>query len=408
MELIDDILADWRKCQPDGVVLRASRIGDVINCVIERASEPSFPRSAKRQAYDMLRAPAHTEGALPPLVKHLRVDCAYSELQQDGRGGVSAVIHFVYFWQVLQAVYQRLRYELMREDAESPLVEELAGFRDRVLAYHAAKSLSPSCFLQELRSAKTRSQDPAAWSSLECVAENTFARDAAHGKQGPSSGAGSVRLDIVSTLLLAWLGELTEDYCRGEKHVKLKNVRDVLGCSTREANLHLGASGWDLEMALRRYYATQGPTGAALRACHLGGAWSSGSAKLRCKEHECPICVTEFLPTRDSVTTGCCYQVICMECAKQLSDEEGILLCPFCRCLEVRPAEPVSTLRDLTEGRRRPAPEGLMSEVLGEVRRFGMGVAHCLLEIDPDTDAGYAAQRAREIMAFRLSPSQLP
>lgn len=365
----------------------------------------------------MLRA--ETEGGLPPLVKHLHVDSTYYGIQQDGGPAgskISAVIHFVYFWQVIQAVFQRLRYENMREDAESPLVDEIAGFRDRLLAYHSDNTLSPACFLQELRSAQKMSQDPSAWPLLESVAERTFAKDVApgkHGKQSAPEGAGVVPLDIVSTLLLAWLGELIEDYCRGDKHTKLGAVRDVLGCSVREANLHLGSSGWDIEMALRRFYATSGPTGAALRACHLGGAWSSGSAKLRCKEHECPICITEFLPTRDSVTTGCCYQVICMACAEQLSDEGGNLLCPFCRRLEVRPAEPGSAavvggvdggVDGGASASRALDADAVMAGLLREVRRFGEGLVSSL--VDSDTDAMRPDGRAR--MAFVVPESQLP
>merc|ERR1712232_1413911 len=120
------------------------------------------------------------------------------------------------------------------------------------------------------------SADRPSWASLEDVAARTT---------GASTSAGAltlpaipcekqVPLEIVSTLLLVWLGELTEDYLRGSKSSKIQSMIDVLRCTRHNACVHLGASGWDIESALRSFYVGGAPM-ASMNACRLGGAWSS-------------------------------------------------------------------------------------------------------------------------------------
>jgi hypothetical protein len=60
-------------------------------------------------------------------------------------------------------------------------------------------------------------------------------------------------------------------------------------------------------------------------------SWSSGGAKLRRNEVECPICVVPYEQGYKPVMTQCCFQVMCSECLCRLTDSRGQLACPFCR-----------------------------------------------------------------------------
>ncbi|CAE8665772.1 unnamed protein product [Polarella glacialis] len=140
-------------------------------------------------------------------------------------------------------------------------------------------------------------------------------------------------------LLLTWLSELVEDYRRGSRSAKVYCIRDVAGCSRRDACLCLSRSGWDVEAALQSFYIGNKPKAAA--GAKLEGAlsaeseaeksWSSGGAKLRRNEVECPICVVPYEQGYKPVMTQCCFQVLCSECLCRLTDSRGQLACPFCR-----------------------------------------------------------------------------
>lgn len=290
-----------------------------------QVSEP-----ARRHAYELLR-PSTVVGGLPPLVKRLQIDGSYG----DPASGGAAVVHFACFWQALQELWRRL--DESREEADcEPLALEAAAFRGALLASSSAGSLTPAFYMEELASARKSSTDQQAWAPLEALARQTMELEE------PSAATQPLRLDVVSTLFLVWLQELAEDYCRGERAEKVRNVRDVLRCKVRDACVHLGASGWDIEAALRRAFVGSAAPLAALAAGSLGQAWSSQSAKLRSRELQCPICVRDFRPGTESLVTRCCFQVICVHCITSLTTAEGQLRCPFCRCCKVSPASPES------------------------------------------------------------------
>jgi len=290
-----------------GAVLRADRLCELVDRVAARV------------------AGTQAKGGVPLLAQCLQIDKNYG----DPAAGGAAVVHFVCFWRALDAVWQRLREG--DEDADrEPLAAEAAAFRDVLLARSSAGSLAPASFMEELTSARKVSSDQPAWAPLEAVARQTLEL------KEEAVATKPLRLDIVSTLLLVWLQEVVEDYRRGERAEKIRNVRDVLRCKVHEACEHLGASGWDIEAALRRFYIGAAPL-AARDASSLGGAWSSQSAKLRSKEVQCPICVQDFRPGTESLVTRCCFQVICVHCVASLTSAEGELRCPFCRCAKVSP-----------------------------------------------------------------------
>lgn len=334
MDVFDEILADWQYCRPDNVVLRADLLSDVIDLVAARVERSSAPRASRRYAFELLR-PSKPDGGLPLLVKHLRVDGGYRFNNTPINPGVDctgcAVVHFVCFWKALHEVWRRLRQGTDIE--EEPIAEEIVAFRDALLRNSDDSVLLPANFMTELSAAKKMSADPPAWVSLEAEATKALSREASN-KQLP--------LNIVSGLLLTWLTELTEDYLRGSRADKIQAVRDVLGCkaravTAREACMHLGASGWDIESALRSFY-IGGPPLAALKACSLGAPWSSQDAKLRSSELQCPICIADFCPSTESLVTKCCFQVVCVHCVASLTKPDGQLRCPFCRCVAESPA----------------------------------------------------------------------
>lgn len=341
MDLLDDILADWRACRPDGAVLRAERLPELLERTAERVACSEAPRAAQHRAYRLLQAPSRGQGSKkggdPRFLKQLGVDAAYRFGGRgfDAGGEGTAVAYFVRFWQAMELVWQQAGTS--DADAE-PLAAEASAFREALLSHCKAGRLTGPRLLAELRYARKLSSDEAAWAPLEAVAEQAFALPFGSGsrRQPASSLEQPLPLDVLSAILLVWLQELTEDYRRGERMRKVQAVRDVLQCSRRSACEHLGASGWDIEAALRRHY-VGGPVLVALEACNARGSWSSQSAKLRCDELQCPICVADFCPGALPVVTRCCFQVVCVHCVDALATEEGELRCPFCRRLEVRP-----------------------------------------------------------------------
>jgi hypothetical protein len=279
------------------------------------------------------------------LVRHLHVDGAYSfanDASHLDRGGSSttAVVHFMYFWKALHEVWRRLRQGEAEEEGE-PLALDMAAYRDTVLRHFEAGTLTPARLMAVTTAARKMSADRPSWASLEEVAARSTGASTSAAvltlPADPCDCEKQVPLEVVSTLTLVWLGELTEDYLRGAKASKIQAVRDVLGCKAHDACVHLGASGWDIESALRSFY-VGGPPLASLSACSLGGSWSTQSAKLRSSELQCPICVRDFCPGTESLVTRCCFQVLCIHCAASLTTNEGMLRCPFCRTDALSPS----------------------------------------------------------------------
>lgn len=343
MELLDDVLADWRSCRPEGVVLRAEHLGRVIDCVAARVQKTAAPFAARRRALELL-APADAEGGLPQLVRQLRVQGGYRHTgcALGGAAGVP-VVHFLCFWQALREVWRRLGRTSSEGTAAEPIAAELDALRDALIANWEQGALTVSVMSAKVAMARKVSADPGAWAVPEAAlahATSVAAVALPSSEQPPQAhGEELMPLDQVSTLLMMWLSELTEDYCRGSRADSIRVVRDVLGCTVRDAATHLGASGWDVEAALRRSY-VDGPALAANDAVCLNRAWSSSSAKLRASELQCPICAESFSGAAESVVTRCCFQVICEHCASFMTSEEGLLQCPFCRQAMEPPTHP--------------------------------------------------------------------
>ena len=297
MDGLDLILADWRQCRPRGAVL---------------------PLEALRHLN--LTSETHSE-----------LSASVDELEG------AEVIHFLRFWRIFDP--SNLRMALHHEVA--PLHPELRAFRDALLARIDRKGHVSSHFLVEaLQRAQRKSADGAAWRPLvevvSSVAESV----------GWWQTSIKFALDEVSTMLLPWLQELVEDYCRGSRSAKIFCVKDVAGCCCREACLYLGQNEWDVEGALKCFY--EAPKMDAKKA-----AWSSRGAKLKRNEKECPICVDSYSGSNQAIMTKCCFQVFCAKCHERLTDSTGRLSCPFCRGSDGLARDPDSPRPAVASGRFR-------------------------------------------------------
>lgn len=330
MDVLDDILVDWRACRPSGAVLQASQLGCVLDRVVARAEGSTVEGAAQRVAHELL-APDLQNGQLPCLVRKLRIDGRFRQAlaPKSSQGLVDdegAVIHFFFFWQAFREVCLRTRQVSVAD--EEPMAVEASDFRDKLLGMLESGPVAVSWLAEELASARTASADPAAWEDLEAAVAHVSVVGRCQDGKGKQSEQ-PMSLDEISTIFLMWLQELTEDYCRGERHACVRTVCDVLRCSPGKASSYLGASCWDVESALRRSYLC-GPELTVLAACH-GPAWSSKSARLSSMETQCPICAEDLSMDMKPAVTPCCYQLLCVRCATWLSNDIGELHCPFCR-----------------------------------------------------------------------------
>lgn len=304
METLDAILTDWRECRPQGVVLRASRLEDFLVILRKRAGGLSRDVEAFLVAV----------GPEPlPFIRHFRVsaDRATGAQQEEDE---ERVVHFMKFWMAMQEFRRRLHPSEI--NSEEPFMEEVASFRDALLRAADDDALTCQFLVAELRKAKKTSSDEAAWSELEADVE-------AIAPQWQMDIARTLPLDQVSTLLLAWLTELAEDYLRGKRGEKIRIVCAVLGCQKRAACLHLSACSWEVEAALESFQCVfllhpLGPT----------RAWSSKSVR---EEVQCGMCANEYSVGLESVATRCCVQAMCVSCVTALTDLTGCFRCPFCR-----------------------------------------------------------------------------
>eukprot|EP00929_Paragymnodinium_shiwhaense_P009018 TRINITY_DN113024_c0_g1_i1.p1 TRINITY_DN113024_c0_g1~~TRINITY_DN113024_c0_g1_i1.p1 ORF type:complete len:421 (+),score=78.39 TRINITY_DN113024_c0_g1_i1:63-1325(+) len=349
MEALDAILADWRSCKPSGVVLCASRLREVIKCV-QRRLQASADHPQKLYAGELLQ-PTDEGGGLPALVRLLRIDGDFwresaagtlsPETVEQAAESKKAVVHFVHFWQALGEVDRRLLCTKERET----VADEIAAFQSCVLRDLRDSALTSEAMLTRIRCAQESSVDPGSWDDLLQIADLGL----------PQAGAAALQLHEVSGLLLMWLSALTEDYCRGARGATIQSMQHVVLCSRVVACEHLCACSWDIEAALRRFYAGASVM-AALAAKEDEGAWGSKSAKLHCSERECQICCLEFEEGMESSLTGCCFQVLCVKCARSVTDSDGVFSCPFCRGMACK--QPRLLLPNRRDAGDSSTPEG--------------------------------------------------
>lgn len=107
-------------------------------------------------------------------------------------------------------------------------------------------------------------------------------------------------------------------------------MKDVARCKRSEACIHLCQTSWDVEAALHSFYNRDiAPAKGAAEG--QATAWSSGGAKLKNNEVECPICRECYDDKLKSIMTPCCFQVLCEQCHRRLTDANARFSCPFCR-----------------------------------------------------------------------------
>ncbi|CAK0798850.1 unnamed protein product, partial [Prorocentrum cordatum] len=355
MEAIGRVLSEWdalcRGLAAGGgarAVLPAPCADQVLGLAAARAQASPAPREARLDALALARG-AHGGREPPPLLRMLRA---------DGRQPV----HFLRFWQAMEELARRLGSGAGRAPPQEPLAEEASGLRDAVLRRaESPGGLTKGWLGAEVAAERQGSADEAAWAVLARAAEEVHG-----GRKAP------VPLEVASALVMTWLREVVEDYCGGDRAAKIRAVRDVAGCGIRDACLHLGCRGWDLEGAL---VSVLGP-------CHCAGAlgrgWSSQGAKLRRSEVECPICAEEYGPRAKAAVTPCCFQVLCAGCHGRLT-RLGDFQCPFCRTHACHPDRGAAS-------RRGPLGRGPLGGLLAaagsaaHVAGQAVGVAGVLLE----------------------------
>jgi len=344
MQIAEQVLEDWRACGSQGVVLRIEHLSNVIDTVVARIQ--SLPHETAQDLACELLTPSTLSGGLPPLVRQLNIDCSCP---------TGAVVHFVYFWRVMDNICRRSLGDSAASVEEAPIALEAAAFRDAVLTRFESQSLTSSAFFLELSSSRHASADAAVWDRLEADAKHAVLKqDTDKGNvmlldtttaTVEDENDESMTLVLISVLLLRWLQETSEDYRIGERLEKIRGVRDVLQCDARDASLRLSTSGWDLEDALQGFYASaSGPLAAQARS--VDGAWSSQSAKLKSRDPHCLICVQDFTLCLTPIVTQCCFQVLCVNCVASMTTASGVLCCPFCRTRQASPSDPATRVEE--------------------------------------------------------------
>jgi len=167
------------------------------------------------------------------------------------------------------------------------------------------------------------SSDEAAWGLLEnSVTEFVLAQHIHDLSEKEEMLDSEAPLDLaeVSTVILFWMMDLVADYLHGVRYEKVSAIRDVTGCTVRDACFHLGVWNWEEEIALCSYSAAN----ALLTADNVDR--SSQGAKLPQSLVECPICHLQYGGEVNTCVLPCCSQVICKSCALKLRNR-----CPFCR-----------------------------------------------------------------------------
>eukprot|EP00435_Cladocopium_sp_Y103_P020801 s1854_g5.t1 len=405
MEDIELVLQQWRSLQPDGAVFRAECLDAAISMVGNLIAESGAQRCLQRKALQLLRVDDKVQ--VPVLVQMLQVDEGFVFEPKGGKRkgdasnaespsdttetSPSAVVYFPCFWQAMHELQKRLAGSEQRNESEGIAVE-VSSFRDAALELAASQRLTTASFADLLVSFKGSSTDPSAWDGL--LESVRFLMHENQSKQIATQSATLQQLVLaqkpmsmtfLAAILLPWLFELCEDYLRGGRASLLRGVKDVLGCSTREAYELLSKGQWDLETALRQHdLLNQCNTLDALEACRPDCVgWNSNAAKIRRAERECPICACDFRVGAEPTVTSCCFKSICAHCVAVLVArvEDGLLHCPFCRQvgdvplprqghLSLPEQTPEDALDQFVEAAQRWASSAISmgSAVLGEVR----------------------------------------
>eukprot|EP00930_Biecheleria_cincta_P095183 TRINITY_DN87192_c0_g1_i1.p1 TRINITY_DN87192_c0_g1~~TRINITY_DN87192_c0_g1_i1.p1 ORF type:complete len:396 (-),score=66.79 TRINITY_DN87192_c0_g1_i1:88-1275(-) len=305
MDVVDSILNDWQSCRPSGSVLAEGQLAEVRRCLAARAKDEGAGNTTAKAVQNL---------------ENLLLE----------RSESSQVVHFLRFWQTMHEVSQRLQDEAVdRLSCEEPFAVEVAAFRNLLLCHfdkNRNEGVSCRWLEEQVQKKREESADEASWAPLQEAVQQVRAVSRQEQRMWwPGQPSVKLRLDELSALLLPWLQEAVEDYCRGSRSAQIFCVRDVAGCSRRDACLYLGRSGWDVEAALQRFFVASSE--------HLEGesAWSSGGAKLRKNEVDCPICAVSYAEGFKAVETKCCFQVLCGKCHSRLTDSNGDFACPFCR-----------------------------------------------------------------------------
>ncbi|CAK9089282.1 unnamed protein product [Durusdinium trenchii] len=348
MEDIDLVLQQWRSLEPDGAVFRAECLDAAIAMVGNLIAESGAQRCSQRKALQLLRVDEQIQ--VPVLVQMLQVDVdfLFNEPKPGKADGLSsAVVYFPCFWQAMHELQKRLGGDPMDKGTE-PFAEEASSFRDAILDLAASQRLTTASFADLVIAFKGTSTDQRAWDSLleslRFLMRETKATkhiDCSRTLQQLILAQEPMPMAFVASILLPWIFELCEDYRRGERAGLLRAVRDVLGCSLRDACELLAKGKWDLETALRQHdLQNQCNTLDALEACRPDCVgWNSNAAKIRRAERECPICACDFRIGAEPTVTSCCFKSICSHCVAVLVArvEDGLLHCPFCRQVEQVP-----------------------------------------------------------------------
>jgi len=316
MDVLAQMLIDWEACSPNGSVIPAWRLQEVLDRAAAHILDSSTPADLQEEAFLLLEPSADAPGLLQVMLLRPLGNCA----EHAAQGG----IEFMRFWQAWQELHRALGAG--SEADKAPVVEELSIFRDALIRCSQQGGISAHRLAIAVSAARGMSADEHAWKPLE---ESVVRLDS---ELFPFA---DVPLDPggLCALLLVWLKDLIADYQSGTRADKLRAVRDVCKCSVLEACLQLGPRGWEVEQALRGFYAKNGVCMEELPDGRGKGGlgWSSQGMRLRQTEVECPICCEAFgTGDGERVPAKCCFQVMCRSCNARLQ-KSATKTCPFCR-----------------------------------------------------------------------------
>lgn len=331
MNALECTLEDWQACRVEGSYSSCALLPDtdqtrvdIVEVVVSRIYSSALSEAATQDVHRFLLRPSTLECS--PFERILlRSGRTSTSSSLATIAGENNQIHFLRFWQATEEVWRRIHQQEGFDDV--PLVEELAPFRDAVLRRYDACTdesiadggVSLAWLSDEVSSACSTSADPSAWQLLA----NAFTHDQTLETLLP--------LHEAAAFIYPWVSDLVADYRHGPRGALVQAVIDVAKCSYRDACWHLGASAWDVEPALISIFASRGDTASACLGEMRG--WSSGGAKLRQSEVECPICMNAYGAESKSVSTHCCFQTLCDRCRRKMNGVEGFH-CPFCRGFE--------------------------------------------------------------------------